>query len=34
MTDVEEIQYSEKYNDNDYEFRHVIVPQNVAKVKT
>ncbi|CAO1390292.1 unnamed protein product [Diamesa hyperborea] len=29
---VEEIQYSEKYNDPQYEYRHVILPQNLAKL--
>jgi len=32
MTDVEEIQYSEKYNDETYEYRHVILPAGLAKL--
>mmetsp|Transcript_90742 Transcript_90742/g.256225 ORF Transcript_90742/g.256225 Transcript_90742/m.256225 type:complete len:100 (-) Transcript_90742:134-433(-) len=27
----EEIEYSEKYNDDRYEYRHVILPKEVAK---
>lgn len=32
MTEVEEIQYSEKYADEQYEYRHVIVPNNLIKL--
>lgn len=28
---VDEIQYSEKYNDDKYEYRHVILPLDLAK---
>lgn len=29
---VENIQYSEKYSDEYYEYRHVILPQDLAKL--
>ncbi|XP_066593087.1 cyclin-dependent kinases regulatory subunit-like [Prorops nasuta] len=28
---VDQIQYSEKYNDDNFEYRHVILPANVAR---
>lgn len=28
---VDQIQYSEKYNDDKYEYRHVILPPDLAK---
>ncbi|KAK9794331.1 hypothetical protein WJX73_001082 [Symbiochloris irregularis] len=28
---ISQIQYSEKYYDDDYEFRHVVLPDDVAK---
>lgn len=28
---VEQIQYSEKYQDQNYEYRHVILPADIAK---
>lgn len=27
----DEIEYSEKYQDDDYEYRHVLLPKNVFK---
>ncbi|CRK97717.1 CLUMA_CG011097, isoform A [Clunio marinus] len=32
MTDSEDIQYSEKYCDEKYEYRHVILPPPLAKL--
>ncbi|KAG5679668.1 hypothetical protein PVAND_009223 [Polypedilum vanderplanki] len=32
MSDNDDIQYSEKYSDEKYEYRHVILPQNLAKL--
>jgi cyclin-dependent kinase regulatory subunit CKS1 len=29
---VDQIYYSEKYYDEDYEYRHVMLPKNVAKL--
>ncbi|KAL5679206.1 hypothetical protein ACJX0J_005591, partial [Zea mays] len=32
LVDMEQIQYSEKYYDDTYEYRHVVLPPEVAKL--